>query len=607
MKLSDYVCEFIRDEGVSHLFTVPGGGAMHLNDSAGHTAGLECVYDLHEQASAVAAEAFARASGRMGAAMVTSGPGATNAVTGVLAAWLDSTPVLFVSGQVKTGDLRPDPRLRQVGVQEVDICSIVGPITKYSATVTDPATIRRHLETAARLSGSGRPGPVWIDLPLDVQAAQVEPDLQSGADDDWRSLEPALSTALCPQDLAACARRVAGLLAHAQRPVILAGDGIRIAGAAPRFDRLVRSAGAPVLTTRLAVDLMPFDDPLRFGTPGMLAARYANLVLQNSDLLLAIGARLDQNLIAYDPARFARGATKVVVNIDAAELQRLAPIVDVPVCADAADFIAALLEALPSDCAAPAAWLDRCREWRAAYPFVSEDSLREARRAGILSVYEFSQILSDELAADDVVLPGSSGAACEIFLTALQVKRGQRVFHNKGTGALGLGQPAALGACLGSERRRVVCVDGDGGFQFNAQELETIRRLDLPVKIFVVSNAGYACIRQSQDNHFGRLSGADPSSGLTLPDVCALAGAYGVKSVRIDDPAAVRKGVRDVLASAGPVVCDVVVAPDEERKPRVQSLVQPDGSVISKPLEDMWPYLDRDEFRRAMIVPPVPE
>jgi len=607
MKLSDYVCETIRDAGVGHLFLVPGGGAMHLNDSAGHTAGLACVYNLHEQGSAIAAEAYARASGGLGAAMVTSGPGSTNAVTGALAAWLDSTPVLFVSGQVKTADLRPDPRLRQVGVQEVDICSIVRPITKYAVTVTDPTTIRRHLETALHLSRSGRPGPVWIDLPLDVQAARIEPGGQPGAGDEWDRLEPARASVLPADRLADRAREIAGLLGKTQRPVLLAGDGIHVAGAAAPFERLVRAAGVPVLTTRLAVDLMPADDPLAFGMPGMLAARSANFVLQNADLLLAIGARIDQNLVAYDPARFARGATKVVVNVDGAELERLAAVVDLPVCADAAEFIAALLDELPGGGGAPTEWLERCRQWRASYPFVSDDSVRDARAAGSLSVYEFSQMLSHELAADDVILPGSSGAACEVFLTALAVKRGQRVFHNKGTGAMGLGQPAALGACLGAGGRRVVCVDGDGGFQFNAQELETIRRLDLPVKIFVVSNAGYACIRQSQEHHFRRLSGADGSSGLTLPDVCGLATAYGVRATRIDRPEGLRHGIREVLASAGPAVCEVVTAPDEERLPRVQSLVRPDGSVVSKPLEDMWPYLERDEFRRAMIVPPVVE
>jgi acetolactate synthase-1/2/3 large subunit len=605
VKLSDYVADFVSALGIGHIFVVPGGGAMHLNDSIGHVVGLTCVYNLHEQASAVAAEAYARVSGGLGAALVTSGPGSTNAITGVLAAWLDSTPCLFMSGQVKRSDLKTGSRLRQLGPQEVDICALVGPITKYAVTVTDPGQIRAHLETAVHLAQSGRPGPVWIDIPLDVQAARIDPDGLPGAGDSWKVMESAFASQLDPVELARQASAVANALRSSERPVLLAGNGIRSAGAAGRFQSLVRQFGIPVLTTRLGVDLLPAIDPLCFGVPGTLASRAANFTLQNCDLLLTVGARLDLNLLAHNPQDLARGAIKVDVNIDAAELERLAPVMDITVCADAGAFLDELARALGGRTLECAGWLEKCRSWHAKYPFVTEASTSIARESGALSMYRFAEILSDELGTRDVILPGSSGSACEILLTALRVKPGQRVFHNKGTGAMGLGLPAAIGASLASVGHRVVCVDGDGGFQLNIQELETVRRLGLPIKFFVINNHGYASIRQSQSQHFGRLEGADDSSGLTLPDVRRVARAYGLPTFRMTSPRTARGVIRRVLSSYGPAVCEVVVAPSEDRMPRVQSQVLADGSVVSKPLEDMWPYLDREEFLENMIVPPL--
>lgn len=607
VKLSDYVARFVEGQGVGHVFVLPGGGAMHLDDSLGHSPGLSCVYNLHEQASAVAAEAYARVSNNLGVAVVTSGPGSTNAVTGVLAAWLDSTPCLFLSGQVKTADLEHGPELREQGAQEADICSIVAPITKYAATVTDPQDIRFHLETAVRLAHAGRPGPSWIAIPLDVQAARIDPDSLRGAGDSWITLDPSTGSVLDGDALRPLVKSVADLLRAAERPVILAGNGIRISGAVERFRALLRQVRAPVLTTRLGVDLLPASDPLCFGAPGTLAARSANFVLQNSDLLIDLGARLDVGLIAHEPERLARGATKVMVNIDAAELARLGSIIDVPVCADVGPFMELLTRELKGEPLEWDAWYRRCGDWRAKYPFFTPGSSDRGAPPGTLSIYEFSRMLSDEVAADDVVLPGSSGAACEVVLTAFEAKEGQRIFHNKGTGSMGLGPPAALGACLAAGGKRVVCVDGDGGFHFNTQELETIRRLDLPIKFFVVNNSGYESIRQSQTTHFGRLAGADATSDLTLPDIRRVARAYGLPTTCISTPKGARAAIRRVLDSPGPRLCEVVVPPNEERSPRVQSVLGEDGIVRSKPLEDMWPFLDREEFLSNMIVPPIPD
>jgi acetolactate synthase-1/2/3 large subunit len=595
MKLSDYVMRFVAEEDVQHVFMLPGGGAMHLNDSLGRCAGVEFVSVQHEQAAALAAEAYARVTNKLGVAMVTSGPGGTNSVTGVAAAWLDSTPVLFISGQVKRADIHNDPQLRQLGVQEIDIVSIVKPITKYAVTVLDPQTIRFHLEEAVYLARSGRPGPVWIDIPLDVQAAQIDADKLKGfAPDD-------VDTASKRAGIRELAARAIQMLNGSERPVILVGNGVRLAGGEDLFREVVDALEVPVLTTRLGVDLLPASHPLCFGMPGGIAARSANFTLQNSDFLLAIGTRLDMQMMAYAPERFARAARKVMVNIDAADIRKLGKLIELGIQADAKVFLSELLllrtELKPPD---RTAWIERCRSWQARYPFVQAE--QRLQRSGI-SMYAFSEILADLLSDGDVVLPGSSGFAAEIFLTAFKCKLGQRVFHNKGTGAMGLAQPAAIGACLGSGRKRTICVDGDGGFAMNIQELETIRRLQLPIKFFIVNNNGYASIRASQSNYFKLLVGADATSGLTLPDFMKVAQAYGLPAQRVSSPETLVEELKSVLGEPGPAICEVVVLPDEPRVPRVASVIRPDGSMASRPLEDLYPFLDRDEFRENMLIP----
>ncbi len=596
MKLSDYVFGFLAGRGVRHVFMLPGGGAMHLVDSLGRCAGLEYVSNLHEQASAVAAEAYARVTNNLGVALVTTGPGGTNAITGVAGAWLDSTPCLFISGQVKRADLKGDAGLRQLGVQEIDIVALVAPITKYAVTVTDPLTVRYHLEQAVHLAKTGRPGPVWIDIPLDVQAADVDPETLAG----FPVPEPETPAV---RGGAARLPEIVDLLNRAERPVLLAGNGIRLAGAERDFLKLVDLLQVPVLTTRLGVDLIPAAHPLCAGMPGSIAARGANFTLQNTDLLLILGARLDMALIAYAPERLARAATRIMVNIDEAEIRKLKSHIDLPLCLDAKTFIGALLAAGGRiRTGGRAAWLERVETWKARYPFVLPEHYAEQ---SAISVYAFAALLSEELAGEHIVLPGNAGNACEIFLTAFKAKAGQRIFHNKGTGAMGFCQPAAIGACLAAGRRPTVCIDGDGGWQRNIQELETVKRLALPIHFFVMNNGGYASIRAGQRGYFGRLTGADATSGLSLPEITKVAAAYGLRTARIASPGDLADQIRQVLRLPGPVVCDVAVLPDEARAPRVSSQQRPDGSMVSLPLEDMWPFLERGEFRANMIVEPV--
>lgn len=600
MKLSDYVIQFIANKGVKHVFMVPGGGAMHLNDSVGRCRDLEYVCNHHEQASAIAAEAYAKVTNNLGAALVTTGPGGTNAITGVAAAWLDSTPCLFVSGQVKRTDIAGGRGLRQLGVQEIDIVTIVQSITKYAVTVLNPDSIRYNLEKAVYLAKSGRPGPVWIDIPLDVQATTIDPESQNRFDPSREDSQSAIT-----ENILEKAIQTIKLINQAQRPIILVGNGTRLSGAANDFLKLVELLQIPVLTTRLGVDLMPADHPLSMGMPGSIAPRSSNFALQNSDLLLILGARLDMALIAYSPEKLARGAKKIMVNIDPSEIQKVSQIIELPIQVDAKLFILEILKnasAIQSIDRTP--WLKKCEDWKRKYPFVLPEHRTDSGR---VSVYAFAEIISEQLSNDSIILPGNAGNASELFLTAFKSKSGQRIFHNKGTGAMGFSQPAAIGACLASGKKPTICIDGDGGFQMNIQELETVRRLDLPIKFFIMNNEGYASIRASQRNYFGKLMGADASSGMTLPDIVSVAKAYGLKAVRIENSENLRDQIKDVLGMTGSVVCDVMIIPDEPRAPRITSKQLKDGSMVSSPLEDMWPYLDRDEFLANMIIPPLKE
>jgi acetolactate synthase I/II/III large subunit len=605
VKLSDYIFQFVAQLGIKHVFMLSGGGAMHLDDSLGRCKQIEYVCNLHEQACAIAAEAYAKVTNDLGVALVTTGPGGTNSITGVAGAWLDSTPCLFLSGQVKRPDLKGKSGLRQLGVQEVDIVSLVSPITKYAVTVTDPTSIRYHLEKAVHLARSGRPGPVWIDVPLDVQAAPIDETTLIGLESDAHAV-PLFDESRMREQVA----QVVELLNQSDRPLILAGSGIRLARAGSELLALIDRLGIPAeAATSLGIDLIPGDHPLFFGRPGPIAPRYANFILQNCDLLIAVGARLDMAMTAYAHEKLARGAKKVMVDIDPAEIAKMKTAIHVPVHADAGAFLREFLkrtgqngEVRPRD---RSAWISRCRQWRERYPVVLPEH-RELR--GMVSTYFLTEVLCQEMSGDDVVASGSSGNAIELFHLCYQHKAGQRVIHTRGLGAMGFGIPAAIGACLAAGRRRTICLDGDGGFHLNIQELETVARLQLPIKFFVINNNGYASIRISQAGYFqGRLCGADPTSGVTLPDLLKISEAYGIRAVRLADQNDLRGRVAALLNEPGPIVVDVMVPPDEVRAPRIISVPRPDGSMVSKPLEDLWPFLPRDEFLSNMIVPALSE
>ena len=594
-RLADFVADFVAAQGVRTVFLVPGGGAMFLIDAFGSHPQLGYVAHHHEQAASIAAEAYSRIDGRLGCAVVTTGPGATNALTGCAGAWIESVPLLIISGQVKRADLMGASGVRQMGPQEVDIVSMARPVTKYAVTVMDPADIRFHLEKAVHLATTGRRGPVWLDIPLDVQNATVSVAGLRGFD----APEPAPRNGLRDE-----ARAVLAMLDAAERPLILAGHGVRLAEAAEAFRELCDVLGVPVATTWNAMDLIPAAHPLAVGKPGTVALRAPNFAVQNADALVAIGARLDNVVTAYNPGKFGRGARKAMIDVDRRELDKFGPDanIELKVEADARDFIDALMaEARATPRRRYDAWLERCADWKRRYP-VNDGAPFPSR--GPIGHFHLTQALSDELPEDTLIVTGSSGLAVEFFYTGFQNKPGQRVFLTSGLGAMGYGMPAMIGAFKASDGRPFVGIESDGSLMMNLQEMQTIATQRLPVRMFVMNNGGYASIRNTQRNYFdGRFVGTGPSAGLELPDFVALAKQFGWDAYSIDDAADLRGGIRRALTHRGPLLIDVKLVENEALFPKSAALPQPDGSMLSMPLEDMSPLLPRDEFRANMIGP----
>ncbi len=579
--------DFVAAQGVGHVFMLPGGGAMHLNDSLAAHPKLQFVCNLFEQACTVAADAYAQYTGNLGVAMVTTGPGGTNALTGVAAAYLESTPLLVLSGQVKRPDLVGNRGVRQIGFQEIDIVSIVKPVTKYAVTVMDPQKIRVHLDEALWHATHGRKGPVWVDIPLDVQAAQI----------DTAAL-PRFVPPLVPRkadEVCKAAQRCVELLCSSRRPAVLVGNGVRSAGAVAAFRTWAERVRIPVLTTWKALDMLADNHPLFVGRPGAVGQRAANFTQQTADVFVCLGARLDYGQTAYNHRNFAPRAKRVIVDIDAHEISKLDMDIEVPLVADAGEF----LDALQSASAGMnfpdwSSWRERCQEWRVRYPVV----LPEYRKPqeGVNN-YVFVETLGHLLGQGDLLVPGSSGACSEITCQALPAADGLRCLNSQGLGSMGFGAPAAIGACIGSGNQRTVCIDGDGGFPMNANELTTAVRLGLNIKFFILNNNGYGSIRTTQINYFNsRFIACDPASGLTLPDLEKFTTACGAAFHRITSQTDLQKSLAEVLGMRGPVVCELIMTPGQFTQPKVSSKQDENGRMITMPMEDLWPFLDRDEL-----------
>jgi acetolactate synthase-1/2/3 large subunit len=596
MRVADYIARRIAEAGVRHVFMITGGGAMHLNDALGRVAGLQYICNHHEQACAMAADGYARITGNLGVCCVTTGPGGTNTITGVLGQWLDSVPALYVSGQVRTDVTVASTGLplRQLGDQEADIVAMVESITKYAVLVTDPLSVRYHFEKAVHLARTGRPGPVWLDIPLNVQATMIdEADLTP-----YDPREDAVEF-----DLTKIEAQVAELIGRvraAERPVLLAGAGVRLGNAYDGLQRVADKLNIPVLTAWDAIDLMASDHPLFFGRPSTLGQRPANFIFQNADLLLSVGCRLNVRQIGYTFDSVARAAYKAVVDIDPVELKKKTLVPDMPIHADAKVFFEILERQLGDESlASKTDWLAWCAERVRRYPVVLEEYRAETEH---VNPYVFCDVLADHLAAEDVVV-SSDGSSCVIPIQALRMQRGQRYVVNSGCASMGFGLPAAIGACF-AHGRRTICLEGDGSIQLNIQELQTVVHHKLPLKIFVFNNDGYLSIRTTQKSFFNEnYVGEGARSGVSFPDLTKLAEAYGIKSVRIHNHAELGEKLAEVLSSPGPVLCDVIMTPEQMFSPRVSSQKLPDGRMVSKPLEDMFPFLERAEFLENMIIP----
>ena len=611
MRVADYIFKTLADKGVRHVFFVSGGGAMHLNDALGREPRIKYVCNLHEQACAMAAEGYARISGMPGVINVTTGPGGTNALTGVMGAWLDSVPMLIISGQIKRATMItacPDHKLRQLGDQEYNIVDAVKPMTKFAKTVMSVEEVPETLEYAWQLCQSGRPGPVWIDVPLDIQAAEIKTtDYTDFTDSSVPQPSPnpcnPCNPWLKPTPTSDQISKVVSLLQSAKRPALIVGSGVRNAKAEKLFLEVAESLNIPVLTSISGIDLIPSDHRLFFGRPGILGERPANFIMQNSDLFIVLGTRMGIRICGYAYETIARAATKVMVDIDEAELNKPTFRPDVKIQADAGEFLKALKDKIGTtdftDCTD---WLDYCRRMKSKYPVI----LPEHRaRTDYVSSYVLPE-KTVQHAPDPLTVVTSNGIAYTSTFQSIPIRNGMRMFSNEACASMGYGLPAAIGAAFADSSRTLACFEGDGSIQMNLQELQTLVNYKLPIKLFVYNNAGYLSIKTTQRSFFGgHFVGSEASSGVILPSFEKLAAAYGLPYFKLQNNQELDDKLPQVFKTSGPVLIEVMLDPFEVLGPKAASKKLPDGRMVSAPLEDMAPFLPRDEFRANMLIPPL--
>ena len=596
MRVADYVIEFFENQGVEHIFTVSGGGSIFLCDALAVAKKMKYVACHHEQAASMATEAYARVRQGLGVTLVTSGPGGTNSVTGIAGSWLDHVPHVTISGQVFLAQtIRNHPGLRTLGVQEINIVDIVRPITKYAVMVEDAQEIRYHLEKAVYLATHGRPGPTWIDIPANIQNADIDPAALNGFD-------PKEYEVHLDPDLEAKVEQVVELLKSARRPLVHVGQGVRIAGAEKEFFELVEKYRLPFVTARNANDMVSWDHELYAGRPGTFAQRGANFAVQTSDLYLAIGTRLSLAQTGYNAKDYARNAKVIMVDIDQSELDKDTVDLHLKIQTDAKLFLEELsrqLSQVELDNQQWNQWLTQCQRWKRKYPVVLPEYKEQT---GSINSYHFIDILSDVLTPNDVVVT-DMGFAFQNTHQAFRVKKGQRVFTNCGLASMGWGLPAAVGACFGSGKKRTVCIAGEGGLLMTIQEMATVMHHRLPVKLFVLNNGGYLTIKQTQELGFdGRLMGINEESGLSFPDFMTIAEAYRFKGVRLKSHQDLKKQIEEVMNHEGPVLCEIMMDPNQMQAPKAVNRRNADGTMTQTPLEDSYPFLDPKEIEENLDI-----
>ena len=606
-RLADYVADFLAQRGVSDVFSVVGGGAMHLNDALGHHDSLHVTYNHHEQACAIAAEAYARLENKIAAVCVTTGPGGTNALTGVLGGWLDSIPMFIVSGQVRYDTtaryaLRfTEEPLRAMGDQEYDIVRSVTPMTKYATMIEDPKDIRYALEKGWHLATTGRPGPVWIDIPVNFQGSYIETDDLIGYDptEDDAKLPPAVS-----DDVVAA---VLEKIRHAKRPVFYAGYGIRLSGGYEAFRAVLEKLNIPVVTYWNAVDLIEDEHPLYCGRAGNMGDRPGNFAIQNADLILAVGTRISIRQVGYNWQTWAREAEVIMVDVDRAELKKPTLHVEMPIWADARNFLTKLSAAADAAVSKGGAWNETCQRWKREYPAVRPRQWEE--NGSSANVYAFGRYLSSRLPENSLTAV-SNGACCVVGNQAYVIKKGSRMANNSAVASMGYGLPAAIGTCIGGGRRETVCLEGDGSIMMNLQELQTVLTNRLPIKIFLINNGGYHSIRLTQSNLFSdhcKVGIGEESGDLSFPKFELLAKAFGYPYYSAHSNSEMMKTVDEVLALEGPVFCEIFTDTEQVWEPKSSTKRLPDGTLVSPPLEDLAPFLPREELEKQMFIPMISE
>ncbi len=604
-KVSDYIADFIAGAGVTDIFTVPGGLAMHMNDSFGHHPKIRCTYQHHEQACAMAAEAYARYSGRMAGVCVTAGPGTTNAVTGVLGCWMSSIPMIVLSGQTRiaTSVESTGLKLRSRGIQECEIVEIVRPITKYAVKVRDAFDIRYHLERAVYLARSGRPGPVWVDIPLDIQGGSIETDELRAYDpaEDPEDMKPEIPDSIIDE--------VLERIANAERPVLFPGFGVRMAGAHDSFIEMAEILGVPVADGVSSVDAIAYEHPLYTGRCGGTGDRAGNFAVQNSDVFFSIGCRLSYSQTGFKTESWAREAYKIIADIDRNEIMKPDLRADLPIVCDARDLtekIIAGAKALGATKENPLSraseWREKCRSWKEKYQVVTEEHYKVLEE-GRTNIYAFYNELSDAL-DDDAILMVSVGTSRVVGSQTLRTKAGQRYINNSNTASMGFDLPAVVGISRAEPGRTIICITGEGSLMMNLQEFQTLRQNQVPYRLFVINNGGYHSVRQTQSGFFKTsLVGVGEESGdLSFPDLEKLAPVFGLKYYSCHRPEDLKDSIRSVLDSGEPCVCEIFVTKKQFTEPKISSRKLEDGTMVSAPLEDMYPFLPREELQENMFI-----
>ncbi len=591
MRVADYIFKYLTDRNADTVFMVSGGQAMFLVDAVFQNKKLNAICTHHEQSAGMSAEAYGRITGKLGIALVTAGPGAVNVINGVAGGWTDSAPMMVISGQSSLAHVQyqQEHPIRQYGIQGINIKPLVEKVTKYFITVDDPSKILYYLGKAYYLALNGRPGPVWIDVPLDVQKMEVPTKLLEEFVPPKDELDEALLRKQVSETLKC--------LTKAQRPVILVGQGVRLGQAVKEFRQLAEKFQIPVITSRLGIDLINSDHKLYVGRPGNYGERAANFAIQNADLIIAAGCRLASALVGHDPKNFGKYAKKIVVDIDPEELAKPGIEIDLKIQAQVKSFFTELLKqgelAVLGD---HAEWIRQCNSWKEKYPVVLESYKKEKP----VNSYYFTGKLS-ELAADDDLVLVDTGTCFHVACQTWKIKKEQRFLTTGGLSSMGY-WVAGIGACLANKRKRTIVITGDGSLQMNLQEFATIKHNNLPLKVFIFNNNGYLLIRHTQKNFMeGRLLGEGPETGVWCPDALKIAKAYGIKGVRISSADEVMRKIKEVMEYKGPVICDVMTPEWQLIIPRISSEKKADGTLVSKPYEDMYPYLSRPELKKNMV------